>query len=184
MLENSGKTSLSTREMIQRSGVGDLKIENLVEADLAQLSWAGSPLHLKTIEATLKNSSDGQMEYLVVRDPNGYPISIGKIDYSSDVESGLLSQLTTNKALRGLGIGTRLIQEMEKRIQSLNREWAKLGVEESNTQARALYLRLGYEPYGHGKDSWEQEDRDGKVSTYHADLILMRKRLSDSHASA
>ena len=123
------------------------------------------------------------MEYLVVRNPDGHPISIGKIDYSSGAEYGLISQLTTDESLRGLGIGTRLMQEMEKRIQSRNREWVKLGVEENNAQAKALYLRLGYKPYGEGKDSWEQEDRDGKISTYHADLILMEKRLGDSYTS-
>ena len=183
MLENSDKVSLSTREIIKESEVSNLKIENLVEADLAHLSWAGSPLHLKTIETTLKNSSDNQMEYLVVRNPDGHPISIGKIDYSSGAEYGLISQLTTDESLRGLGIGTRLMQEMEKRIQSRNREWVKLGVEENNAQAKALYLRLGYKPYGEGKDSWEQEDRDGKISTYHADLKKKKKRLGDSYTS-
>ena len=54
-----------------------------------------------------------------------------------------------------------------------------LGVEDSNTRARALYDRLGYRACGHEQDSWPEQDDQGNVVTYHAELTLMRKRLSD-----
>jgi hypothetical protein len=54
-----------------------------------------------------------------------------------------------------------------------------LGVEDSNPRARALYDHLGYDACGHERASWPEADGQGNAFTYHTELTLMRKRLSD-----
>ena len=63
--------------------------------------------------------------------------------------------------LRGLGVGTLLVNVAEQRIQKRGLRWATLGVEDNNPRARALYERLGYRHIGQEPASLEQEDEEG-----------------------
>jgi hypothetical protein len=58
----------------------------------------------------------GQVEYLAVRAPGGFPVSIGGIDYAKQPGAGIVWQLSTHGDLRSLGLGTALIKEAEARI--------------------------------------------------------------------
>ena len=82
-----------------------------------------------------------------------------------------LNAITVAADLRSRGIGTALIREAERRIhaQGLSRVGLAVGV--GNQRARALYQRLGYEPWGHGsfEVSWQVPDNgrlDHETCTY------------------
>lgn len=168
---------LRTREAIQRDGIGSLGVDGLTEADLPVIPWSGSALHVKHVANELLRAQKGEIDYLAVRSPDGYPVSVGGVDYAKEPDGGYLWQLGTHPELRGLGVGTHLIREAERRIAKRGRPWARLEVETDNPRAKALYERLGYEVYGTATDSWMQLDKTGQEVLHVADVFQMRKRV-------
>ena len=166
----------ATRAAIRGHGAGSLTVDDLTAADLGRISWSGGSLHVRAVARALARVTAGEVEYLAVRSPDGWPVSIGAIDYAAHRGAGTLWQLATHGDLTSLGIGTCLIAALEDRIWARGLPWAMLGVEDDNTRARALYDRLGYEKCGHERDSWHEADEYGNIYTYHAAITLMRKR--------
>lgn len=167
----------TTRDAIRRHGVEALKVSDLTKNDFADVAWAGGPLHLESISKALDRAGSGEVEYLAVRAPNGAPISIGGIDYKAHEGAGTLWQLVTRGELRGLGIGTRLIEEAERRIRERGLAGAMLGVEDNNPRARALYERLGYRPVGREKASWPRQGDDGQIEMYETEETILSKAM-------
>jgi len=167
----------STRRTIQEKGIDALRVDDLAEADLDHIPWSGSALHVKHVAKELIRAKAREIDYLAVRSPEGYPVSIGGVDYAKEVGGGYLWQLGTHEKLRGLGLGTRLIREAEQRIAARGEEWSRLEVETDNPRAKELYERLGYEVYGTTIDSWMQLDKDGNEVKHTAECFQMRKRL-------
>ena len=157
--------------------INSLIIDNLTLNDLDKISWSGTSTHIRYVKEALERVEKGEVDYLAVRDEEGNPVSIGGVDYKVHEDAGTMWQIVTKELLRGLGLGTRLINELEKRIKSRGINIAMLGVEKDNTRAQNLYKKLGYEVCGETKDSWEQEDGEGKVDTHYADVVLMKKGL-------
>jgi len=162
---------------VEIKDINSLIVDNLTLNDLDKISWSGTPTHIRYVKEALERVEKGEVDYLAARDVDGNPISIGGVDCKVHKDAGTLWQITTKESLRGLGIGTRLIKELENRIKSRGVDIAMLGVEKENIKAQDLYNKLGYEVCGETKDSWEQEDGKGKVSTHYADGILMKKKL-------
>src|SRR5215472_11251120 len=135
----------STRAAIRDRGAGSLAVDDLTPADLGRIAWSGGPMHVSAVAEALERAERGEADYLAVRSPDGWPVSIGGVDYLAHAGAGTLWQLATHWELTGLGIGTCLIAALEDRIRVRGLPWAMLGVEESNPRAWALYDRLGYE---------------------------------------
>jgi ribosomal protein S18 acetylase RimI-like enzyme len=153
-------------------------VDDLVRDDLPFLGWSGGPAHLATVGRALARVESGEVEYLVVRAPSGYPIAKGAIDYAVRPGTGTLSQLATADELRGLGIGSRLIAVAERRMRERGVHTAELGVEDDNPRARALYERLGYrEEVRREAASWYVEDADGNLVLYETELAVLHKDL-------
>jgi ribosomal protein S18 acetylase RimI-like enzyme len=122
--------------------------------------------------------ASGEVEYLVVRAPSGYPIAKGGIDYAVSPGTGTLSQLATADELRGLGIGAHLIAAAEERMRERGVHTVELAVEDDNPRARALYERLGYrEEVRRQTASWYVEDADGNLALYETELAVLHKDL-------
>jgi ribosomal protein S18 acetylase RimI-like enzyme len=154
-----------------------LTIDRLTIDDISNISWSGTPTHIKYVKEALERVDRKEVDYLAVRDVNNNPIAIGGVDYVVHKNAGTLWQIVVMESLRGLGIGKRLIQELENKIKARGLNIAMLGVEKDNIVAQNLYSKLGYEVCGDTEDSWEAEDKDGNISTHHAKGILMRKVL-------
>jgi len=167
----------ATKAAIQQHGAGSLTVDDLTPADLGRIAWSGGPLHTDSVAQALARVPNGEVDYLAVRSPGGYPVSKCGVDYTAHPQAGTLWQLATHGDLQGLGIGSALIKAAEDRIRARGVPWAMLGVEDDNTRARALYERLGYAECGHEQGTWPEADAQGNVSIYHAELTLMRKRL-------
>jgi ribosomal protein S18 acetylase RimI-like enzyme len=99
-----------------------------------------------------------------------------RIDYTSEADTGLFSQLATRDPLQGLGIATMLIGVGEQRVRARGLAFAALGVEDNNPRAQRLYERLGYQAAGRQQASWEYEDDDGVPRLYETTLTILRKR--------
>ncbi len=100
-----------------------------------------------------------------------------RIDYTSEDDTGVFSQLATMGELQSLGIATMLIGAGEQRIRARGLTFAALGVEDNNPRARRLYERLGYQAAGRQHASWETEDDTGVIRVYETTLTILRKRL-------
>lgn len=162
-------------ELAQAGRLDTLVIDDLTKDDLPKITWSGTPSHIRSVDKALDRASHGDVEYLAVRAPGGLPVAKGGIDYAAHRDSGMLYQLATATPLQGLGLGTRLIAEAERRIRRRGCLWAMLGVEDENPRARALYERIGYEFWRRSHASWQQEDAQGNLQLYVTELNLLRK---------
>ena len=154
-----------------------LIIRDLTPGDLPSCAWSGSAVHLASIARMLERAQRGEVDYLAACPPSGLPVALGGIDYAENPGAGTLVQLVVHGALQSCGIGTILIRAAEQRILARGLHRAELGVEESNSRARALYDRLGYVTYGRAPESWDEQAPDGTTVRYETICTLMRKEL-------
>ncbi|WP_406059819.1 GNAT family N-acetyltransferase [Streptomyces sp. NBC_01077] len=153
-------------------------VRDLTSADLPACTWSGSATHLVHVARELDRAAAGEVDYLAVCTPAGLPVAIGGVDYQVAAGAGTLWQLGVLPALQSCGLGTVLIRAAEDRIRARGLRRAELGVEESNSRARALYERLGYVAYGREPDAWDAEGPDGSIRRYETMCTLMRKELA------
>jgi ribosomal protein S18 acetylase RimI-like enzyme len=166
-----------TRRAIEERGVGALPINDLLHGDLDKIAWSGDPRHPVMVGRQLDRVGGGDVDYLAVRAPNGWPVGKLGIDFAKYPDAGWLWQFATHPGLQGLGIGSHLMAGAERRIIGRGRRLARIGVEDANVGARALYERLGYVALGPDTDSWERVGADGTSTLHHAEFTLMGKTL-------
>lgn len=106
------------RAMIRSGGVQQLAVGDLHAGEVAGLAWSGNPAHLRSVAAALQRAAQGLEDYLVVRAPGGEPVAKMRIDYTSEADTGVFSQLATMGPLQGLGIATMLIGAGEQRVRA------------------------------------------------------------------
>lgn len=165
------------RAMILAGDVSQLAVGDLRSCEVAGLAWSGNPAHLRSVAAALERAAQGLEDYLVVRASAGQPVAKMRVDYASEADIGVFSQLVTMSPLQGLGIATMLIGAGEQRVRARGLTFAALGVEDDNQRAYRLYQRLGYQAVGRQHASWEVEDDDGVLRMYETALRILRKRL-------
>jgi len=165
------------RAMILADGVRQLAVGDLRADDLAGLAWSGNPAHLRSVATARERAAQGLEDYLVVRAPVGEPVAKMRVDYASEDDTGVFSQLATMGQLQGLGIATVLIAPGEQRVRARGLAFAALGVVDDNPRARRLYERLGYRASGRQQASWEYEDDAGVVRLHETTLTILRRRL-------
>jgi ribosomal protein S18 acetylase RimI-like enzyme len=165
------------RGRILVGGVQQLAVGDLCADEVAGLTWSGNPAHLRSVAAALERAAQGLEDYLVVRAPGGEPVAKMRIDYTSEADAGVFSQLATMGPLQGPGIATMLIGAGEQRVRARGLSFAALGVEDNNPRARQLYERLGYQAARRQHASWETEDDTGVLRVYETTLTILRKRL-------
>ena len=165
------------RAVILAGGIQQLAVGDLRADEVAGLAWSGSPAHLRSVAAALQRAAQGLEDYLVARAPVGEPVAKLRVDYTSEADTGVLSQPATMGPLQGLGIATMLIGAGEQRVRARGLAFAALGVEDNNPPARHLYQRLGYRPASRQHATWETEDDAGVLQVYETTLTILRKRL-------
>ena len=131
-----------------------LTVRDLEPTDLADLDWAGGSEHIREIASTLQAAYADEMAVLVIALANGRLVATGAVDFRPDPAAGELTMLAVHEHLQSLGLGTRLVAALEKRIRARGLSRARLSVEHDNPRARALYLRLGYREVGGRVESW------------------------------
>jgi len=169
--------ALAARRDIAECGVENMTVDDLAKADLPALEWAGNARHLQGVAEVLDRAGSGRAEYLAVRTSGGAAVAIGAVNYAESPGVGVLFQLSTHPELRSLGLGTRLVREAEARIRRRGLGLARLGVEDDNPSARALYERLGYEPVGRRQVGWESQGADGELFWHQTEISELDKQL-------
>jgi ribosomal protein S18 acetylase RimI-like enzyme len=163
--------------ILDNEGPAGLLVDELTSNDLPHLGWSGSATHLASVGHALDRVASGEVEYLAVRAPDGQPIAKGGIDYAVKPGIGTILQVATAGELRGLGIGSHLVAEAERRIRKRGVSAAELAVEDDNPRARTLYERLGYREVRREAAAWEREDPEGTITLYETELAVLRKDL-------
>lgn len=143
------------------NGTAKLNVTPLAVNEIEHISWSGSRAHLENVVQQLRRVGSGEVEYLAVRAPEGLPVAKGGIDFAKEPGAGTIWQVATHPRLEGLGLATRLMEELEVRARRRGVREVRLGVEIGNDRARQLYEHLGYEPIGEVEASWEAEAQDG-----------------------
>ncbi len=131
-----------------------LTVRDLEPTDLGDLDWSGGAEHVRAMAKALQASWADEMVVLVMVLPNGRLVATGAVDLRPDPAVGVLTMLAVHEQLQSLGLGTRLVAALEKRVRRAGRTRAQLGVELDNPRARALYTRLGYREVGSRVESW------------------------------
>jgi ribosomal protein S18 acetylase RimI-like enzyme len=165
------------RRALESGGPTHLVIDDLKPDELDALAWSGTASHLRSVAAYLARVPTDEVEYLVARAPDGTPVAKVGIDYLEAPGVGTILQLATHNQLQGLGLASALIAAAEERMRRRGVAIARLGVEDHNPRARALYERLGYRAVGRREASWETEAADGSRSLYTTTLTEMDKNL-------
>src|SRR5260370_37685178 len=92
----------SLRRMILAGGVQRLAVGDLRADEVAGLTWSGNPAHLRSVAAALDRAAQGLEDYLVVRAPAGEPVAKMRVDYTSEGDTAVFSQLATQDPRPGL----------------------------------------------------------------------------------
>lgn len=156
-------------------GTVSLDVRPLTVDQIEQISWSGSRAHLENVLQQLRRVESGEVEYLTVRASGEVPVAKGGVDFAKEPGAGTIWQVATHPQLEGLGLATRLMEELEGRARRRRVRKVRLGVEIGNDRARRLYEHLGYEPVGESEASWEAEAQDGSRFLYTTRLIEMTK---------
>lgn len=124
------------------SGSCPLTVTPLLPEELGLIAWSGSATHLENVARQLQRVDRGEVEYLAAR-AAGLPVAKGGIDFTKESGAGTIWQLATHPRLQGLGLGARLIRELEARALHRGIRKLRLGVEVENMRAHRLYELLG-----------------------------------------
>jgi ribosomal protein S18 acetylase RimI-like enzyme len=165
-------------EVLRRSvldGTVMLDVTPLVVDEIELIAWSGGRVHLADVARQLRRVDSGEVEYLAVRATGGRPVAKGGIDFAKEPGAGTIWQVATHPRLEGLGLATRLMDELEARARRRAVRRVRLGVEVGNDRARRLYEHLGYERIGESQASWEAEAPDGSSFLYTTTLTEMVK---------
>lgn len=131
-----------------------LRFRDLRVTDLVDLDWSGGPEHLRVVAQASQAAYGGEVRLRVGHLDNGRLIALGGVDFRPDGESGLLWMLAVDERFQSLGIGTRLVRDLERAILRRGRALARVTVELDNPRAAALYQRLGYREEAAALDWW------------------------------
>lgn len=163
-------------------------IRPLQESDLLPLEWGGEYAHFRHKHRTdYDRSLRGEIYYLVA-DVNGFPA--GQIIYKTydpypennylvdGATRGYLFSLRVHPDYRRRGLGLALTLAAETALIQKGFTLATICVAKTNTYAKILYEKWGYEIVRDHIGYWSYQDLDGTVS-YHADPEwVMEKTIS------
>jgi GNAT superfamily N-acetyltransferase len=156
-----------------------------MKADLSKLEWYGQYAHYRHVfRRTFTDQQLGRrLMLLAVR--NDFPIGQIFILPKSTRHTApdgstpaYFYALRVMETFRGLGIGTRLIQEAESIVHGQGARWARIAVAKDNPKARTLYERLGYAIYAEDPGNWSFLDHRGVVQHQHEPCWLLEKSCS------
>jgi len=127
---------------------------DLEPTDLGDLDWSGGAEHLRAVSEALQAAYAGEVALVVATLKNDRLIGMGGVDFRHDHGVGRIWMLAVHETVQSLGIGSRLIMELENRTVAAGRSTARLLVEHDNPRARLLYTRLGYREVASVVDGW------------------------------
>lgn len=153
-----------------------LVVRAVRETDLPKLEWFGSMAHWRKVTRRTFEEHQVGNRLMFVADFNNFPVGQVVIDVTPRTYAYLYA-LRVMEPLRGLGIGTALLQVGDYVAREHDHASIQLAVEKSNIVARRLYERIGYEIVTQRVDVWSYVDHHDQTHWVHEDVYGMRKWL-------
>lgn len=152
-------------------------IRTCCEEDLPRLEWFGA---FTDHRAIIRDAYDLQCQgeaVMLVAVVGGFPVGQAWLDLRPrlDVPFPMVWAVRVLEPFQGAGLGTRLMAAVDKAAVARGCVGLQLGVEETNTRARAFYERLGWEVVG--------ERREGCGADELREWVMAR-RLTDASPKA
>jgi ribosomal protein S18 acetylase RimI-like enzyme len=135
--------------------------------DLRPLEWFGMIAPFREIlEKDFERAAQGELIY-VVAEANHYPVGQVEVDLTQkgDQGIGVIMALRVLPPLQNLGIGSQLLQAVEKVLRTHQLRIAELGVAKENAGAFRLYRRSGYHVVGEDYEPWSYTTPQGQRLT-------------------
>ena len=163
----------------------DLVIRQVEKADLPALEWDGVYLKYRLMYANLyRNTQSGKTLMWIVQIPQGEIIGQVFVMLKSH-EPGAADgrhrayvfAFRVKPAWRNRGIGTRLMDYVEKDLRRRGYKFVTLNVAKQNPGARRLYKRLGYKVISSQPGLWSFMDHTGQRHKVEEPAWRMIKRL-------
>jgi ribosomal protein S18 acetylase RimI-like enzyme len=145
--------------------------------DLSKLEWFGTMSHWRNVTRRTFNDHLAGQRLMFVVDINDFPVGQVVIDVTPR-DYAYLYALRVMEPLRGLGIGTALLRTGDLVAREHGFRQIQLAVEKSNTAARRLYERFGYDIWTQRVDVWSYVDHQDQTHWVHEDVYGMRKWVS------
>lgn len=161
-----------------------LQFRLATEADLPLLEWYGQFTHFRRLYHKTYQDQRSGIRQMLVADLNGFPV--GQIFIllnliarkRTDGETrGYLYALRVLDHLRGMGIGTCLIEQAEQRLLQHGYQWSTISVAKTNVKARRLYERLGYRIFRDDPGRWHYVNHIGTVVHVNEPCWMLEKQL-------
>jgi ribosomal protein S18 acetylase RimI-like enzyme len=159
--------------------VAELRMRPCIPADLELLEWYGMYRdHREIFVDAFARHLRGE-NIMLVAELNEYPVAQTWVDLvkRSSENVGYIWAVRVFPVLRGMGIGTRLMEYAEEVLRERGFVEAEVGVEKSNEAAHRLYTRLGYVAHGELREEYGYTTPDGVPMQHVVEQWILRKRL-------
>ncbi len=156
-----------------------IKLRPCGREDLPRLEWFGMfAMHRQIICQTFA-AQQRREAMMIIADLNGWPVGQIWIDLASKSPeaAGVLWAFRVFPILQRLRIGTRLILSAERFLAQRGYSFAEIAAEKSDSIARRLYERLGYQLTGAERVEYSYTQPDGTIVHVPLDEWLLRKEL-------
>lgn len=174
-------TALDTASMVIQLPI---TIRLAKKADLVRLEWYGQYTHYRHVLRRSYREQKMGRRFMLVADCNGFPIGCIFIQLKSarraiadGSQRAYLYSLRVMEMFRGMGIGTRLIQEAEALVMERGFRWTTIAVAKDNPDAQRLYERLGYRIFAEDPGHWSYIDHQGQTRRVHEPCWILEKCL-------
>lgn len=176
---------------VPRRAIDDIGIRRLIAAEVDAVQRALPAPLVSPYSSSLQEQADGDLDILVAW-YRGVPIGIGFIGWRR-LHAPQIAQRWRNipeiyrlfvpLRYRSLGVGSRLMDEMESLAAARACEAIGLGVSHGNPRARMLYERRGYDADAvEFLNEYAVVDRQGRSQTIRDRSVYLVKRLRSEAA--
>jgi ribosomal protein S18 acetylase RimI-like enzyme len=147
----------------------EITIRPLLKTDLPALEWDGEYLHFRNLFADVyrKVEKDTAKAWVAVS-REGYMVgqvflqmTSERLELANGWDRAYLYSLRVRPQYQNLGIGSRLISEVENTLLEMNFSSVTLNVSRNNQSAIRLYIRLGYKIVAEEPGVWSYPDHRG-----------------------
>ena len=162
-----------------------ITIRKLEYADLPELEWDGEFIHFRRLYIHAYQQQNKGAAILWVADLAGHGI-IGQAfvqligsrpELSDGVNRAYIYSVRVRSPYRNLGIGSQIMQHVEKNLLQQGFSYATLNVSKDNPNAQRFYERMGYLVIAHEPGRWSYIDHEGRRRHVNEPSWRMQKKL-------
>ncbi len=161
----------------------DAVIRPCRQKDLPDLEWFGLLSdYRELIQRAYRRQEKGEVVVLVAA-VNAFPAGQVCIDLVKKANEGIgvIWAIRVIPPLQRTGIGTRLLDRAEKILSGRGFQWAEIGVDKDNEDAKRLYERIGYQVVDEDRETWSYTTPEGEEIEVVSDGWLSRIYSQTNH---